>query len=165
MWVSNTQQFMNHDVVHEHTKDGERKFEVIKPSDQLGVWNVRIDDNSFEPVSKEAKLEAFLKYTANLQAWQQASVEQAARLQQPEKAMNIDWDEVAKRGSELNSEKYANFVLPPQKIPAPEPAPAAPVEPEMPPMPAQPQQAVPPMPPMTSEEAMAAIDTNQPAGV
>lgn len=157
MWVSNTQQFMNHDIVYEHTKNGEKKHEVIHPSDNMGIWNIRIDDSSFEPVSKDAKLQDFLKYTANLQAWQGASVEQSMRLNRPDMAMNVDWDEVAKRGSELNGEKYSNFVLPPQMpvpaTPAPTEAPTAPTEEA--PTPAQPAEAA----PMTAEQALGELQT------
>lgn len=112
MWVSNTQQFMDSDVVIEKVKNGEKGYDVIKPEDNLGLWNIRIDDSSFEPISKDQKLKDFLAYTANLQAWQEASVVQAERVGIPAMAMNIDWDEVAKRGSTLNSENYSHFVLP-----------------------------------------------------
>lgn len=128
MWVSNTQQFMNHDIVVEKVKNGEKTNEVIHPSDQMGVWNIKIDDGSFEPVSKDAKRQDFLAWAANLQGWQNASVEQATRLNDPTMAMNIDWNAVAQRGTEHYSENYSHFVLPPQN---PLPAPAPP-EPETP---------------------------------
>lgn len=159
MWVSNTQQFMNHDVVTEKLKNGEKTYDIISPEDIKGIWNIRIDDSSFEPISKDQKLKDFLNYTANLQAWQQASVEQATRLNDPTKAMNIDWDEVAKRGSELNSENYGHFVLPPQApVPQmPAPAPEAPVDTS--------GGAQPPLvPPMSAEEAMADPMSVQPDG-
>ena len=154
MWVSNTQQFMNHDIVYEHTENGEKKHEVIKPSDTMGIWNIRIDDSSFEPVSKDVKLKNFTEYTANLQALQAASVDQATRLGKPEQAMNLNFDEMAQRASELNSENYAHYVLPPQKpAPQPEPAPA----PEMPaPLPPGPELDI---PPMTAEQALGELQT------
>lgn len=153
MWVSNTQQFMNHDIVYEKLENGEKKHEVIRPSDQLGIWNIRIEDSSFEPVSKDAKLKDFLDYTANLQAWQGASVDQATRLEKPEAAMNVNWDEIAKRGSELNGENYSHFILPPQKIPVqPAPAPEALV-------PQAPVVQAPIAPPMTAEEALSTLET------
>lgn len=154
MWVSNTQQFMNHDIVYEQVKNGQKQPQVIRPSDQMGIWNIRIDDSSFEPVSKDAKLKGFLDYTANLQAWQKASVEQADRLQRPEMAINLDWDDIARRGSELNSENYSHFVLPPMPVPAPQPTQPTPTE--APQMTMQPNQ---PVPPMTAEEALSSLET------
>lgn len=154
MWVSNTQQFMNHDVVVEKLLNGEKVNEVITPADQMGIWNIKVDDSSFEPISKEAKRKDYLDYAANLQGWQQASVEQATRLNDPTLALNIDWSEIARRGSEQYSENYSHFVMPPMEPKEEEPAPA-------PPMPAMPQELPPEaipqevaIPPMSAEEAM-----------
>lgn len=152
MWVSNTQQFMNHDIVVEKVKNGEKTNEVIRPSDQMGIWNIKIDDGSFEPISKDAKRQDFLAWAANLQGWQNASIEQATRLNKPEMAINIDWDEVARRGTDHYSENYSHVVLPPQEPVAP-PEPVQP-EPTVAPEVAMPAQA--PVP-MSAEEALGSL--------
>lgn len=146
MWVSNTQQFMNHDIVTEKTKNGEKTYDVIRPQDQLGIWNIAVNDSSFEPISKDQKRKDYLEYVANLQAWQGSSVEQAARLGRPEMAMNVNWDEIAKRGSEQYSENYSHFIMPPI-APITPPAPAEP--------PAEAAPAAELVPPMSAEDAMA----------
>lgn len=156
MWISNTQQFMNHDIVVERILNGEKKNEVVRPNEMMGIWNVRIDDSSFEPVSKDAQRQDYLNYTQQLAQWQQASVEQATRLNDPTKAMNVNWDEVARRGSEKFSENYTHFILPPQQpipAPAPQPAPA-------PEMPTAPQPEIPAAPPMTADEALGALQAD-----
>lgn len=155
MWISNTQQFMNHDIVVEKIKNGEKKNEVVRPNEMMGIWNLRIDDSSFEPISKDAQRQDFLTYTGQLAQWQASSVEQATRLNDPTKAININWDEVAQRGSEKFSENYAHFVLPPQEpLPAPAPEPVA--EPVAVPVAAE----VPQLPPMTAEEALGSLQAD-----
>lgn len=150
MWVSNTQQFMSHDIVVEKLLNGEKTNEIIKPQDQMGIWNIKVDDSSFEPISKEAKRKDYLDYAANLKGWQEASVEQSVRLNNPEMAMNVNWDEVARRGSEQYSESYSHFILPPMKpVPTePEPAPVAEVPVEAP------MENLPIAAPLTAEEAL-----------
>lgn len=157
MWISNTQQFMNHDIVVEKLENGEKKNEVVRPNEMMGIWNLRIDDSSFEPVSKDAQRQDYLAYAGQLAAWQALSVEQATRLNDPKKAMNINWDEVAKRGSEKFSENYAHFVLPPQEpVPAPQPE----VVEQPVPVPVEPVQEMPQMQPMTADEALGALQAD-----
>lgn len=124
MWLSNTQQFMRADVVMETVKNGEKKNEVIRPQDVMGIFGVKIDDGSFEPISKDQKRQDFLAYVSGLQAWQTSSIAQADRNQQPTDALRIDWNEVALRGSEHFSENASNFILP--VVPPPTAEPQAP---------------------------------------
>lgn len=112
MWAYNSQQFLNHDLIVEKLVDGAKVPEIIRPSEIQGMWNIRIDDSSFEPVSKDAKREDFLNWAVNLTQWQQNSVAQAERTGDPTQALNIDWGEVAVRGSEHFSENYQRFALP-----------------------------------------------------
>lgn len=158
MWVSNTQQFMNHDIVVEKLQNGEKTNEIIRPTDYLGIWSIRIDDSSFEPVSKDQDRQDYLGYAAWLQTVQAASIEQATRLGRPEMAMNIDWDAVARRGSEKHSQNYGMFVLPPM-VPVAEAETAT----EETPAEAAPVAAVPVAEvyqPMSAEEAIGAVQAD-----
>lgn len=121
MWMSNSQQFLNHDLVVEKVLFGNKTHEVVRPADLQGLWNIRIDDSSFEPVSKDAKRQDYLQWAENLSAWQANSVAQAERTGDATQAINVDWNEVALRGSEHFSENYSRFTLP-----ATEPLPVAP---------------------------------------
>lgn len=121
MWLSNTQQFMQTDVVYETTKNGEKQVDVIRPEDVMGIFGVKVDDGSFEPISKDQKRQDFLAFVGSLQGWQTSSVEQADRTQDPTDALRIDWNEIAVRGSEHFSENPTHFLLP-AVAPPPQPA-------------------------------------------
>jgi len=148
MWASNSQQFLNHDLIVEKVIFGNKTNEIIRPADLMGLWNIRIDDSSFEPISKDAKRQDYLQWAQNLQQWQANSVEQATRNNDTTQAINIDWNEVALRGSEQFSENYSRFVLPATVQPVEE----APVEPQPAPMDEAPAEALPPLSP---DEALA----------
>lgn len=123
MWLSNTQQFMRTDVVYETTKNGEKINDVIHPEDVVGIFGVKIDDGSFEPVSKDQKRQDYLAFVAALQGWQDSSVAQAERTQLPEDAIRLDWNEIVLRGSEHFAENANHFLLPnvvPQQAAVPE---------------------------------------------
>ena len=131
-------------------------------ADLQGIWNIRIDDSSFEPVSKDAKRQDYIQWSQNLMQWQANSVEQAQRTGDTRTAINIDWNEVVLRGSEHFSENYSRFILP-ATMPAPTVQSQAEeaVEPPMPPAQNAQEEAqespasMPPMPPMTAESALA----------
>lgn len=112
MWTSNTQQFMRTDVIYQRVANGQKINEVLKPIDMIGLFGVRIDDGSFEPVSKDQKRQDYLQYVTNLKAWEDASVEQAQRTGDPSDAIRINWNQVAQRGSEQFSENFGQFSLP-----------------------------------------------------
>lgn len=128
MWLSNTQQFMRTDVVYEQTKNGEKQTEIIRPEDLMGIFGVKIDDGSFEPISKDQKRTDFLAFVGALQAWQTSSIAQAERTQQPTDALRLDWNEIVVRGSEHFSENASHFVLP---AAAPVAPPTEPTVPEL----------------------------------
>lgn len=111
MWVSNSQQFLNHDLVVEKVKEGVKSYDVVHPADLIGIWNIKVDDNSFEPVSKDAQRQDYLGYVQFLQGLQASSVEQAERLKDDSKIVNLNFNELGKRGSELFSQNYAHYIL------------------------------------------------------
>ena len=111
MWLSNTQQFMDSDIVANRKSNGQNTPEVIKPIDLTGLFNLKIEDGSFEPVSKDEQRKNYMDYVANLATWAQASVEQAQRTQGATPALNLDFNSIAMRGSEVYGENFNNFLL------------------------------------------------------
>lgn len=150
MWVTNSQQFMRTDVIAERTVRGEKVADIIRPEDLMGIFGVKVDDGSFEPVSKDQKKQDFLAYQQFVMAVQAASIDQAARTQDPTQAINLDFNELLQRGSEHFSENASHFILSADQIqPVAEAAvDGSPTEPEMPMEPELPMEM-----PLTPEEA------------
>ena len=123
MWVSNTQQFMTTDIVYEREEKGEKKAEVLRPEDMLGIFGVKVDDGSFEPVSKDQKKQDFLAYYEFMSQLQESSVAQAERTQDPNQVINLDFGEILMRGSEHFSENPKHFVVPTSEITPQQPTP------------------------------------------
>lgn len=147
MWLSNTQQFMRSDVVVQKQVKGAKVNEVLRPEDMLGIFGVKIDDSSFEPVSKDQKKKDFLDYKDFVMGIQSASVEQSQRTQDPNQAINLDFNELLQRGAEHFSENASHIVIdntkiqpqapsaptavtPPNDPNAPPPEPTKPMSPE-----------------------------------
>lgn len=163
MWVSNTQQFMRTDVIYENKVKGKKVTEVLRPDDMLGIFGVRVDDGSFEPVSKDQKRIDFLAYKDFVLGLQAASVEQATRTQDPNQAVNLDFGELLQRGSEHFSENAEHFIIDnTQIIPQLPTTPAAVTMPGDPNAP-MPEEAAPISEPMSPEDA-GAISNIQPDG-
>jgi len=111
MWLSNTQQFMRTDVVTETKVKGQTQTEVLHPEDMMGIFGVKVDDGSFEPISKDQKRTDFMQYKDFLLGVQGASVAQAERTQDPNQALNLDFGEIFQRGSEHFGESSSHFVI------------------------------------------------------
>lgn len=116
MWVSNTQQFMRTDVVYQHNVRGEAQTEVLRPEDMMGIFGVKVDDSSFEPISKDQKRQDFLAFKDFTMSLVAASVEQSQRTQDPNQALNIDYNEFFQRGAEQFSENSTHFIMPTSNI-------------------------------------------------
>lgn len=116
MWLSNTQQFMRTDVVTQTKVKGETKNNVIRPEDLTGIFGVKVDDSSFEPVSKDQKLQNFMSYKDFVYGVAAASVEQATRTQDPNQAVNLDHSEFLQRGSEIFGENASHYIIDNSKI-------------------------------------------------
>lgn len=149
MWLSNTQQFMRTDVIYEQTVKGQKQNEVLRPEDMLGIFGVKVDDASFEPVSKDQKRTDFLAYKDFTLGLQNASVAQAQRTQDPNQALNLDFVELFQRGSEHFGENASHFTVPVTEItpqlPTPPTEVTPPEDPNAPPLEE--------MEPLTPEEA------------
>lgn len=111
MWLSNTQQFMRTDVVKQESVRGQKVTEIIRPEDMVGIFGVKIDDGSFEPVSADQKKQDFLAYQQFILGVQNASVAQAQRTQDPNQAVNLDFAEIMQRGSEHFGENSTHFII------------------------------------------------------
>lgn len=129
MWLSNTQQFMRTDVIAERTVKGQKTTEVLRPEDMMGIFGVKIDDGSFEPISKDQKRQNFLAYKDFVLGIQQASVAQAERTQDPKQAVNVDFAELLNRGSEHFGENASHFTVPDGQITPQAPTPPTEVTP------------------------------------
>lgn len=152
MWVSNTQQFMRTDVVYQKEVKGQKVSEILRPEEMLGIFGVKVDDGSFEPVSKDQKKQDFLAYQQFVMGVQSASVEQATRTQDPNQAINLDFAEILQRGSEHFSENSSHFIIDNTQI-TPQ-MPTAPTAVTPPSDPNAPAPETPPMgEPMSAEEA------------
>lgn len=153
MWLSNTQQFMRTDVVYQTKVKGENVTEVLRPEDMTGIFGVKIDDSSFEPISKDQKRQDFILFKDYLLGLQAASVDQAERTQDPNQALNLDFGELVQRGAEYFGESSAHFIVDAGSIVPQQPSePAAVTPPEEPNAPA-PEIIETPTEPMTPEES------------
>ena len=110
MWLSNTQQFMQTDVVVRKMEKGQTTNEVLRPQDMIGIFGVSVDDGSFEPISKDQKKQDFLAFQQFVMGVQQASQAQAERTQDPAQAINLDFTEILQRGAEHFGENAAHFI-------------------------------------------------------
>ncbi len=157
MWLSNTQQFMRTDIIYQQKVKGQTATEVIRPEDLTGIFGVRVDDASFEPISKDQKRTDFLSFKDYLLTIQTASVEQATRTQDPNQAINLDFAELVQRGSEMFSENSSHFVVDNTQITPQQPTPATaitpPGDPNAPTADGLDPMAPPPAEPMTPEDA------------
>lgn len=113
LWNSNTQQFMDKDVVTTRKEKGKSVTEIISPIELIGVFNLKVDDGSFEPVSKDEQRKNYMDYVANLSTWANASIQQAQRTGDQTQALNLDFHSIALRGSEVYGENFNNFILAP----------------------------------------------------
>lgn len=151
MWLSNTQQFMRTDVIYQRKVKGETQTEVLRPADMLGIFGVKVDDGSFEPVSKDQKRQDFLAYQGFVLGLQKASVDQAMRTKDPNQAINVDFHELFQRGSEHFGENAGNFTVATNQI-QPQ-LPSEPTQVTPPDQPNAPQPDGPPAQPLTPEQA------------
>jgi hypothetical protein len=94
----------------------QKQVEVLRPEDMVGIFGVKVDDGSFEPISKDQKKQDFLAYKDFVLGIQSASVEQAKRTQDPNQAVNVDFGQFLQRGSEHFSENATHFILDNTKI-------------------------------------------------
>jgi hypothetical protein len=169
MWHSNTQQFMRTDALHQTKVKGEKVVEVLRPEDMVGIFGIKVDDGSFEPVSKDQKQKNFISFKDYLMQIQAASVAQAERTQDPNQALNLDFTELLTRGAEHFGESSQNYVVPEGTIKPQLPStPTAMTDPNMPNAPT-PEGEEMPMQPMSPEEAGAvapdgAVDPTQADG-
>lgn len=104
MWLSNNQQYMDRSIAV-NTKKG---VEKIHPAMLQGDMELRIDDASMEPISKEDQRASYLQYIQQILALQQASEAQAQATQGATKPLTLDFEEVLGQLSEkfgINTEE------------------------------------------------------------
>ena len=104
MWLSNNQQFMDRSIAVSTNKGVEK----IHPAMLQGDMELRIDDASMEPVSKEDQRNTYLQYIQQVLSLQQASAAQAQATQGATKPITLDFDELIEQLSEkfgINTEE------------------------------------------------------------
>ena len=111
MWLVNSQQFMVEPVVYQKNTYKGSVTEMITPTDIRGNFVLRIDENSFEPISEDQMRSNYIEYIANLQNWANASREQAQANGNTEGIISIDYAHAAERLSELSSENPSTILM------------------------------------------------------
>ena len=111
MWLVNSQQFMVEPVVYQKNTYKGSVTEMITPTDIRGNFVLRIDENSFEPISEDQMRSNYIEYIANLQNWANASREQAKANGNTEGIISIDYAHAAERLSELSSENPSTILM------------------------------------------------------
>lgn len=155
MWLSNTQQFMRSDVVYQRKERGDTITEIIRPEDVMGIFGVKVDDGSFEPVSKDQKRVDFMAFKDFVLSLQGASVAQSERTQDPNQALNIDFAELLQRGSEHFGESANHFIVSTGDIHPQQPTPPAEVTP-----PTEPNAPMPELAEPMSPEEVGAVESD-----
>ena len=155
MWLSNNQQFLDRPI----TVPGEKGVtEEVHPAMIQGDMELRIDDASMEPISKEDQKASYLQYVQQTLALQQASFAQQQATQGKTEPLYVDFKELFEQMSEkfgIKSEQ--SIVLEPEDMQQQPQMPGQPMMPGQPEMPPQgpempPQQPM--APPVSPQAAM-----------
>lgn len=104
MWLSNNQQFMDRAIAVSTQKGVEK----IHPAMLQGDMELRIDDASMEPISKEDQRNTYLQYIQQVLSLQQASAAQAQATQGATKPLTLDFEELVEQLSDkfgINTEE------------------------------------------------------------
>jgi hypothetical protein len=104
MWLSNNQQYMDRAVAVSTGKGVEK----IHPAMLQGDMELRIDDASMEPVSKEDQRNTYLQYIQQVLSLQQASAAQAQATQGATQPLTLDFEELVEQLSDkfgINTEE------------------------------------------------------------
>ena len=133
MWLSNNQQFLDRAV----TVPAEKGSEEVHPAMLQGDMELKIDDASMEPISREDQKASYMQYVQQTLALQQASVAQAQATQGQTKPLVIDFKELFEQMSDKFGIKSEQSIVldeeqQPQMPGMPEQAPEAPQGPEQP---------------------------------
>ena len=149
MWLSNNQQYLDRPI----TVPGEKgKSEEVHPAMIQGDMELRIDDASMEPISKEDQRAAYMQYVQQTLSLQQASLAQQQASQGKTEPLFVDFKELFEQMSEkfgIKSEQ--SIVIDPQELAQEQPEqPGMPGQPMMPGQPEMPPQG----PEMSPEEQM-----------
>ena len=138
MWLVNSQQYMVDPVVYERMTPQGNIADIISPTDIRGNFVLRVDENSFEPISNDQMRDNYIQFVANVQQWAAASREQAQANGTKEGIISIDYLNAVTRLAELSSENPSSIILPaannaltPEEQ-KPDEEPEEPEEPEMP---------------------------------
>lgn len=108
-WLSNNQQFMSQPLTLIGNSGGKKEPVTIKPEDLQYEMDLRVDDASMQPTSKQDKLEHELAWWQQVQSIQAASVQQAQFAGTQPLALNLP--EIYQNVSEAYGKKNADKFL------------------------------------------------------
>lgn len=111
MWLVNSQQYMVDPVIYQYNTNRGNITDVITPEDIRGNFLLRVDENSFEPISADQMRSNYIEYIANLQSWANASREQAQANGTNEGIISINYTHAVERLSELSSENPSTILM------------------------------------------------------
>lgn len=94
IWLSNLQQFQDRVEEVRTIKRGIEKVHIVVPKDYEGDISLSIDDDSLTPMTKNDKMAALEKLTANAIMLQKAAIEQANILGTKDKIPKIDFNQI-----------------------------------------------------------------------
>lgn len=112
MWLVNSQQYMVDPIIYEKTTPQGNVADIVNPADIRGNFILRVDENSFEPISNDQMRNNYIQFIANVQNWAAASREQAQANGTTEGIISIDYLNAVSRLAELSSENPNTIILP-----------------------------------------------------
>ncbi len=108
MWLSNNQQFVDQTVQLESQNGAQKEHIQITPMDLQGDMELRIDDASMQPATKEERRDAQIQFTQQALGLKQASDQQAQQI--GTKPIALDYGEMlgdlADEFGNKNPDKY-----------------------------------------------------------
>ena len=108
MWLSNNQQYMDREMTMKVTNSGKTEMMKITPGDLQGDMELKIDDASMQPMSKEQKRDARMGFIQQALTLKQAADAQAQQLGTEPLPLDFNkmFEDLAEDFGEKNAEKY-----------------------------------------------------------
>ena len=108
MWLSNNQQYMDREMTMKVTNSGKTEMMKITPGDLQGDMELKIDDASMQPMSKEQKRDARIGFIQQALTLKQAADAQAQQLGTEPLPIDFNkmFEDLAEDFGEKNAEKY-----------------------------------------------------------
>lgn len=108
MWLSNNQQYMDRPLKVQVQNGGKAEDMIIQPGDIQGDMELKIDDASMQPMSKEQKRDARIGFIQQALTLKQAADAQAQQMGTDPLPLDFNkmFEDLAEDFGEKNAEKY-----------------------------------------------------------